>query len=78
MGVGELLFELTELVDWLIHGGAGWRYLLSKSYRRQVHQPWRLQSRLAVANEIFWGILAFLFTWLLAAGVVYLIVELSA
>jgi len=76
MGVCEL-FELTEVIDWLIHGGAGWRYLLSKSYRRKVHQRWRQQSRLNVAGEIFWGILAFLFTLFLAVGVVYLIVELS-
>jgi predicted membrane-bound mannosyltransferase len=76
MGFGEL-FELTEPFDWLIRGGAGWRYLLSKSYRRQVHQRWREQSRLAVAIEIFWVILALLFTTFLAAGVVYLIVELS-
>lgn len=76
MEVGDL-FELTELFDWFISGGAGWRYLLSSSYRRKVHQRWRRQSRLTVANAIFWGILAFLFTLFLAAGIVYLIVELA-
>jgi len=76
MGVGEL-FELTELIDWLTSGGAGWRYLLSTSYRRKVHQRWRQRSRLTVAGEIFWGALTFLFTWLLAAAVVYLMIELS-
>jgi hypothetical protein len=76
VAVGDL-FELTELIDWLIHGGAGWRYLLSRSYRRKVHQGWRQQTRFIVAGEILWGILAFLFTSFLAVGVIYLIVELS-
>jgi hypothetical protein len=73
---GSELFELTELFDWLINGGAGWRYLLSRSYRQKVHQRWRQQSRLTVATEIFWGLLAFLFTSFLAAGVIYLVVAL--
>jgi hypothetical protein len=75
VGISEL-FELTELIDWLINGGAGWRYLLSRPYRQKVHQRWRQQSRLTVAIEIFWELLAFLFTLFLAAGVVYFIVAL--
>jgi hypothetical protein len=75
MGIGEL-FELTEFADWLISGGAGWRYLLSRSYRRKIHQRWRQSARLTVAGEIFWGVVAFLCTLFLAAGVVYLIVKL--
>jgi hypothetical protein len=76
MGFGGF-FEVTELIGWIIRSVAGWRYLLSGLYRREVHQRWRWQSRLTVAGEIFWGILAFLSTLFLAAVAIYLIVELS-
>ena len=62
----DLAGGLAELVDWLRAAFSAWRYLLSPSYRREVHEGWRFESRFYVAGTILLGLAGFIFTLLLA------------
>jgi hypothetical protein len=70
--MADAVGELIEAVDYLMRGLAGWRYVLSTAYRRQVHQRWRLQSRLQTSFEIIGYLLGISFTIVVAALLVNL------
>jgi hypothetical protein len=67
------LLEVINLLDWLVKGYGGWRYLLSAQYRQHVHQRWQQQSKVTVCFDIMGSIIAFLFTWLLVGGLGWLL-----
>ena len=68
------LGEVVELLDWFSAALAGWRYLFSRSYRRQVHELWRERSRWRICWDILCGAAGIAFTLFL----VHLIVSLFA
>jgi hypothetical protein len=63
--------ELVDFIGYSIEGFAGWRYLLSPSYRRRVHERWKNQSRRETAGEIITFGLSFTFVSLVAGGLVW-------
>lgn len=65
------LSELIDFVGYSIEGLAGWRYLLSPSYRRRVHERWRNQSRIETAGEIFTFALSFILVSFIIGGVIW-------
>jgi hypothetical protein len=54
--------EFAELLDWFRAGFTAWRYLLSPSYRRRIHDRWRSAGRLSVFFDIVGASFAFVFT----------------
>ena len=66
--------EVIELFDWVWAGIAGWRYLVSPSFRRETHERWKRQSAGRVFLDIACGIAGVAFTLV----VLYVIVSLFA
>ncbi len=65
--------DTLELLSWIIDGLAGWRYLLSPSFRRRTHERWRVKGWTTAFTEILFGGLAMTFTlFLLWVLVVFL------
>jgi len=64
------LANLSELADWLVAAIAPWRYILSPTYRRRVHEGWRFESRLYVAWDVICGAagIAFVYFGVVLAG----------
>jgi hypothetical protein len=69
MAVDLLAFPvLGDILGFFVAAFAGWRYVLSPSYRARVHSRWESKSQLqiaqdiaaAVAGSIFWLILSWL------------------
>jgi len=75
MAILEVIEGLVQVVGHSVEGLAGWRYLLSSTYRRRVHTRWSSMNRLAVVGEIFMFFISFIFVTLLVAGVVWLMVS---
>lgn len=65
------LGEVIDFIGYSIEGLAGWRYLLSPSYRRRVHERWRNQSKLGTVGEIFTFALSFIFVTFILGGVIW-------
>ncbi|HEX4948117.1 MAG TPA: hypothetical protein VFZ34_15705 [Blastocatellia bacterium] len=61
----DLFGELIELLDWLVHGFAGWRYLFSSSYRKETHHRWKDRGKLRATLEIIAGLSGVIFTILI-------------
>jgi hypothetical protein len=59
MAIGILL-DIVFVINALIQWGVGWRYVLSPSFRRSVHDRWRTQKRVLVVAEVVFMILYFL------------------
>jgi len=36
--------ELNTLVDFVVRWGLGWRYIVSRQFRRRVHERWASRS----------------------------------
>ena len=59
---------LGDVLGFLAAAFAGWRYAISPSYRRRVHERWQSKTQLQIAQEIaaavagsvFWLIILFL------------------
>jgi hypothetical protein len=64
---------MLELFEWIVDGIAGWRYLLSPSFRRSTHERWKSAGWGTALVEIFFGALAVLFTLLLVGIVPWLV-----
>jgi len=71
--VAELIGGLGELIEWLKASVAGWRYIASKNYRKQIHKRWEGYSKLKIAWEIICGVGGIVFSVLLAYAAVVLI-----
>ena len=65
--------DALEVFDWIVDAFAGWRYLLSPSFRQRTHQRWKVEGRGKMFIEILFGGLGVLLTlflaWLLVAVV---------
>jgi hypothetical protein len=64
--------EIIELVGHSVEGIAGWRYLLSPTFRERTNERWRKQSRLATAGEVVLFGISFTFFTLLLGGILWL------
>lgn len=67
--------DALELVDWIIDGIAGWRYLLSPSFRRRTHERWKTEGWSTALIEILFGALAVIFTLLLLSVLAWMILD---
>jgi len=65
------LGELIEFVGHSVEGLAGWRYLLSPSYRRRTHERWKERSRLEIAGEVLTFGVSFVFVTLVIGGLLW-------
>ncbi len=48
------------LVDFVVRWGLGWRYILSRQFRRRVHAHWASRPRGDVAIDVTALVIAFL------------------
>jgi len=57
----------VEIFDWIVNAFAGWRYLLSSSFRQRTHQRWKVEGTGKAFIEILFGVLGILlillFVW---------------
>lgn len=65
--------DALEIVDWIITGVAGWRYLLSPSFRQRTHARWKAEGRGKAVIEILVACLGMLVTVALGWVVVSLL-----
>ena len=72
MAILEAIDGLVTLVGHSIEGLAGWRYLLSPTYRRKVHARWASMDRLVVVGEIFIFFISFIFVSFIVVGGLWL------
>ena len=57
--------DALEIFDWIVDAFAGWRYLLSSSFRQRTHKRWKVEGRGKAFIEILFGGLGVLLTLLL-------------
>jgi hypothetical protein len=50
-----------ELVDLLIDSVAGWRYLLSRTFRYKTHARWKTEGKVKMFGDIAFGAAPVLF-----------------
>ncbi len=62
------LGEFIEFVGHSVEGLAGWRYLLSPTYRRRTHERWKDMSGAEVVGEVVVFGLSFIFVTLVIGG----------
>jgi hypothetical protein len=55
----ELGMRARSLLDFAVRWGLGWRYLLSRQFRRQVHARWASRSKEDVAIDVTALVIAF-------------------
>jgi len=72
MAILEAIDGVVTFVGHFIEGLAGWRYLLSPTYRRKVHARWASMDRLVVAGEIFVFFISFIFVSFIVVGGLWL------
>jgi hypothetical protein len=63
-----MIGEFVELVDWLFAATAGWRFLFSSQYRRQVLTGWKYERWYHVASDVICGFAGIAFTLTLIVG----------
>jgi len=63
--------EIIDFVGYSIEGLAGWRYLLSPTYRRRVHERWSNQSKLETVVEVIAVGGSFILVTLMLGGLVW-------
>lgn len=54
--------DTFEIFDWIGDAFAGWRYLVSRSFRQRTHTRWKTEGWATVIIEILFGGLAVLLT----------------
>ncbi len=72
MAILEAIDGVVTLVGHSIEGLAGWRYLLSPSYRKTIHGRWSQMGRLTVVGEIFIFFISFIFVTFIIVGGLWL------
>jgi hypothetical protein len=72
MAILDAIDGLVTFVGHSIEGLAGWRYLLSPSYRKTVHARWARMDRMMVAGEIFTFLVSFVFVSFIIVGGLWL------
>jgi len=73
MAILEVIDGLVLFVGHSIEGLAGWRYLLSSTYRKKVHARWSEMDRLAVVGEIVTFLVSFIFVTFVIVGALWLV-----
>ena len=73
MAILEVIDNVVLFVGHSTEGLAGWRYLLSSTYRKKVHARWAEMDRLVVAGEIFTFFISFAFVTRVIGGVLWLL-----
>jgi hypothetical protein len=71
----EAIDGLVTVAGHTLEGMAGWRYLLSQTYRKAVHIRWSKMSRLLVAGEVLTFLLSFVFLNLIVGGGLWLLLS---
>ena len=66
-----MIGALGEILEWGLAAVAGWRYLLSSSYRKAKHADWKYENSLYVVWDVCGGVAGVAFSLLL----VYLVFE---
>lgn len=66
-----MLADVLEIFDWFAYGFAGWRYLLSPSFRARTHKRWKTEPTAKAVIEVLFCALGMLLTLLLLALVVW-------
>lgn len=65
------MMDVIDVVGHSIEGLAGWRYLLSPSYRRRTHLRWQSQSTVATGMEIITFVGSFFFVTVIIAAIAW-------
>ena len=68
------MLNVIDIVGHSIEGLAGWRYLLSGSYRRRTHLRWQSQSTLETGLEILTIGGSFIFVTVVIGAIVWWLV----
>jgi hypothetical protein len=55
----ELSKRGAALVDFVVHWGLGWRYIVSRQFRRRVHERWASRSRGDLVTDFAAFVIAF-------------------
>ena len=55
----EVIMRTLFILDFIVRWGLGWRYILSRSFRRRVHAEWARQSVGNVAFNVVFCVIAF-------------------
>ena len=55
----HFIVGLLGTFDTFIQWGFGWRYLLSPSFRRSVHNRWHYKSRAPIVAEAIFALVCF-------------------
>jgi hypothetical protein len=51
--------ELNTLADFVVRWRLGWRYIVSRQFRRRIHERWASRSRRDLAIDVTTFIIAF-------------------
>jgi hypothetical protein len=51
--------ELNTLADFVVRWGLGWRYIVSRQFRRRIHERWANRSRGDLAIDVTFFVIAF-------------------
>ena len=62
--------EALEFINWMRAGVAGWRYLVSSSFRHETHARWKHESRARVLWDVVCGVAGIAFTLLIGYVVI--------
>lgn len=64
-GFTDMPADVLEIFGWIVDVFAGWRYLLSRSYRQRTHRRWKIEGRRKAFTDIVFGGLGMLLILLL-------------
>lgn len=71
----NMIGELGEVMNWLRAAIAGWRFLISRSYRRTVMLGWQSERWFYIALDVTCGLAGIAFTVLSLIGLAFLIMS---
>jgi hypothetical protein len=66
-----MVLELIEFLGHTVEAGLGWRYLLSRRYRQQVHARWKTSSGAEKVGDVLTISLSFIFINLIIGGLIW-------
>jgi len=72
-----MIGALLEFLDWLQVALAAWRYLVSPSYRRWVHEEWRDERWYYIAWDVVGGIAGIVVSGVILFGVYQVVMHLA-
>jgi len=72
-----MIGELGEFIDWLRAATAGWRFLLSPTYRHTVMNRWQSEHWYSIAWDLTCGIAGIAFGVLSLIGLALLMISVT-